>query len=194
MKPGCSGIKPTGLENKSNMSSVNAGEVVEGSAIKNIFSPVPHHSESEEVENWDEEYDLNIEETTDYEKNHELLIDLQSWAIKFNVSHLALNELSTILNKRLSNVLPKDARTLLHTNKETVHITISDPGQYWHNGLIKCLQNTLQGLNLNSLPNTISLNINIDGLPVYKSSRHQFWPILCNIFEVSHIPPFVIGK
>lgn len=49
------------------------------------ISPFPHHSESEEVESWDEEYDLNIEETTDYEKKHELLIDLQSWAIKFNV-------------------------------------------------------------------------------------------------------------
>lgn len=68
MKPGGSGIITKGLENKSNASSVNACEVVEGSAIKNIFSPFPHHSESEEVENWDEEYDLNIEETTDYEK------------------------------------------------------------------------------------------------------------------------------
>lgn len=40
-------------------------------------------------------------------KKHELLQDMQSWAIKFNIPHLALNELSTILNKRLSNVLPK---------------------------------------------------------------------------------------
>lgn len=41
MKPGGSGIIPTGLENKSNASSVNAGEVVEGSAIKNITLSPP---------------------------------------------------------------------------------------------------------------------------------------------------------
>lgn len=175
LKPVSSGIKSTGSGYKSSASSANISEVIEGSAINNIFSPFPHYSESEEVENWEEEYDLNNAETTDYEKNHELLKDMQSWAIKFNIPHLALNKLSTILNKRLCNVLPKDARTLLYTNKETVHITISDPGQYWHNGLIKCLKNTLQGLDLNSLPNTISLNIYVASIQKFKTSSLAYF-------------------
>lgn len=63
-------------------------------------------------------------------------------------------------------------------------------GKYWHNGLEKtlkiCFKNVSQDL-------TILLNINIDGLPLHKSSKHQFWPILCNIYNMSHIPPIIIG-
>lgn len=66
IKPGSSGIKSLG--NKSSASSTNAGEVNEGSATKNIFSPLAQHSESEGVQNWEQEYDLHIEETTEYEK------------------------------------------------------------------------------------------------------------------------------
>lgn len=37
------------------------------------------------------------------------------------------------------------------------------------------------------------MDINIDGLPVYKSSRQEFWPILCKIHELPFVKPLVIG-
>lgn len=33
----------------------------------------------------------------------------------------------------------------------------------------------------------------MDGLPIYKSSKDEFWPILFNIFEMPEIKPMVIG-
>lgn len=65
-----------------------------------------------------------------------------------------------------------------------------DGGQYWHQrsefGLRLCFKNITQ-------PQLIEINVNIDGLPVYKSSNDQFWPILYNILNMSHIKPIIIG-
>jgi hypothetical protein len=38
---------------------------------------------------------------------------------------------------------------------------------------------------------TININVNIDGLPTYKSSKVEFWPILCNIQDMSVVPVMV---
>ena len=37
------------------------------------------------------------------------------------------------------------------------------------------------------------MNINFDGLPIYKSSKEEFWPILFNVQEVPKFNPTVIG-
>lgn len=42
-------------------------------------------------------------------------------------------------------------------------------------------------------PITISINVNIDGIPIYKSSKAQFWPILFNIFEQPEVKPMTIA-
>ncbi|XP_055615969.1 uncharacterized protein LOC129762028 [Toxorhynchites rutilus septentrionalis] len=39
----------------------------------------------------------------------------------------------------------------------------------------------------------ISININIDGLPVHKSSKFQLWPILCNVHEFPYLQALPIG-
>lgn len=39
----------------------------------------------------------------------------------------------------------------------------------------------------------ISLNINIDGLPIFKGSKTVFWPVLFKIKEMPHIESMVIG-
>lgn len=126
-----------------------------------------------------------------YEKNIKLRSTLSKWAVEHNIPHVALNSLLKILNKELKNILPNDARTLLQTNKANVDIIYSAPGEYWHNGLKKCLKNIFEDLSVP--PDEISLKINIDGLPVFKSSKYQFWPILCSVSEIP-LPPFVVGK
>ena len=64
------------------MSKINGNEINE----PNVENNVVHHSECEETENNEEESDFTVEEITEYEKNHELLKNIKSWAIKFNVS------------------------------------------------------------------------------------------------------------
>ncbi|GBM63954.1 hypothetical protein AVEN_17541-1 [Araneus ventricosus] len=40
---------------------------------------------------------------------------------------------------------------------------------------------------------TIKLAFNIDGLPLFKSSSQQAWPILCLVNNIRNSNPFVIG-
>ncbi|GBL89107.1 hypothetical protein AVEN_33836-1, partial [Araneus ventricosus] len=40
---------------------------------------------------------------------------------------------------------------------------------------------------------TIKLSFNIDGLPLFKSSSQQAWPILCLVNNIQNSKPFVIG-
>ncbi|EAT45714.1 AAEL003021-PA [Aedes aegypti] len=40
---------------------------------------------------------------------------------------------------------------------------------------------------------TVSINVNVDGLPIYNSTTKNFWPILCNIYEYPSIAPFTVG-
>ncbi|EZA53522.1 hypothetical protein X777_06955 [Ooceraea biroi] len=67
------------------------------------------------------------------------------------------------------------------------------PGAYIHLGI---KEGILHKLNQNTLTQNIDilpLAINIDGLPLNKSSNSQFWPVLMSIdlIEVSHL--FIVG-
>lgn len=117
--------------------------------------------------------------------------ELRDWAVDNQVNHSAVNALLKILKNHIpENALPKDARTLLQTPRN-VQIESIENGQYWHYGLQTALLNALSGREqINTL---LSLNVNIDGVPVFKSSLEQFWPILVNITELSDISPQVVG-
>lgn len=117
--------------------------------------------------------------------------DIATWAVEYNITHCALNKLFKIVNKLVPHSLPTDARTLLKSNTVKIKIIKMGTGHYWHNGLTEQLIQVLQ--RHSDIPNKLSLNINIDGLPVYKSSNHQFWPILCNVAEIKQMSPLVIG-
>jgi len=41
------------------------------------------------------------------------------------------------------------------------------------------------------LPNVLKLQFNVDGLPLFKSSATEFWPILC-LVQNSDTHPFVV--
>lgn len=145
----------------------------QGSVEKNISEGSAGFAFIQEVDNNDGNFVINdfsedespSEDETNYEKTFVLKNDVKKWALKFNISHAALIALLFILN----DVLPKDARTLIETNKEIVHISNSAPGMYWHSGLITRLIDILG--RLSCTPDIIHLNINIDGLPVSNSSR-----------------------
>ncbi|RVE41953.1 hypothetical protein evm_013393 [Chilo suppressalis] len=65
-------------------------------------------------------------------------------------------------------------------------------GEYWHKGLIEPLKDIIIFLWL-EIPESIQLNLNFDGLPIFNSSKKEFWPILCNIYEKPEIEPLVVG-
>lgn len=119
-----------------------------------------------------------------------ILTAVRKWASHFLISQTALKALVEILNTYLRSDLPKDPRTLMKTPRCLEIIEMKDGGKYWHHGLEKSLQNRLKHVTTDL---SISININVDGLPIYKSSANHFWPIIANIHELSHIQPMVIG-
>lgn len=134
----------------------------------------------------DEDFDQNA-----FTKNEIFRTSLAKWALKFNINHMAMKDLLEIINKRFGKnaFLPEDPRTLLKTPQTVTLMPLSD-GEYWHHGLDNCLKKTFAKL---SGPISISLNINIDGLPIFNSSKVEFWPILFNIAEMTKVPAMVIG-
>lgn len=119
-----------------------------------------------------------------------LVAEIRNWAIEFHISQVAVTSLAGILNSRLDLNLPNDARTIMRTPRNIRIIEMSDNGRYWHQGFENCLLKALEQLDR---PISISLNINIDGLPIHKSSTKNFWPILCKIHEFPEIPPMAVG-
>lgn len=103
--------------------------------------------------------------------------ELRHWFNSFDISTRALDSLLSILNNFGINCVPKNHRTLLETPLN-IEIRELAGGKYWHNGLRKCLQQIFPELNRDV---TISLNFNVDGLPLFKSSKISFWPILSSI-------------
>lgn len=116
-----------------------------------------------------------------------------AWANEFQINQIALTSLLQVLSRHGHNDLPRDARTLLNTPRPGTHdIKTLSKGQYDHYGLLKAL--TSIG---NRFPhafdhrNVIHLDLNIDGLPISKSSKSQLWPILGRISDLP-FAPFVI--
>lgn len=128
--------------------------------------------------------------------------ELSLWAIQYNVTHAALKELLHILGKH--HRLPKDPRTLLRTLRSSSAIGLRNmkgsdgrEGEYVYFGvekeLLKSLENDFpQNIDL---PSVISMLFNVDGLPLYKSSAKQFWPILGKVYspKVSFGSVFVVA-
>lgn len=86
--------------------------------------------------------------------------------------------------------LPKDSRSFLFTPRKVVTEKMGD-GSFWYGGIKHCLEKVLQ---LNKItPDPIPLNFNMDGLPLHKSSKTEFWPILMSIATDTKISPMVVA-
>lgn len=130
-------------------------------------------------------------ESDDFYDTDNLRNGLVQWALLFSISHSALGALLVLLRSFFPG-LPKDPRTLLGT-KTNVAIVPRAGGSYCHFGIKENLLNRFSSLPIPS-SDTISIKVNIDGLPLFKSSNAQVWPILGLIDNVSqHHEPIIIG-
>lgn len=124
------------------------------------------------------------------EESDSLLDDIRLWALKHCITHLALSDLLKILKKQHSNI-KADSRTLLHTPCVIPSKPVN-PGFYCHLGLASGIRRTLKKY-FREVPQYIEYDINVDGLPISKSSRSQFWVILGSIKCSFYTTPFAIG-
>ena len=144
-------------------------------------SPQPPSSESED-DATEECEDANVRCTT----------RLADWAARAHddgLAQLKINELLDILIE-VGIPLPKDCRTLLKTPRR-INTRRLCGGDYIYFGLELGIKQYYSmnpaGCNSNR---PLQLLVNVDGTPLFKSTNHQFWPILvsCNGCQ-----PFVVA-
>jgi hypothetical protein len=70
--------------------------------------------------------------------------------------------------------------------------TSASGGNYYHFRIETGLHTYLQYYDILPTENRISLQFNIDGLPLFKSSNTELWPILC-LLKNSRSKPIIVG-
>ncbi len=108
--------------------------------------------------------------------------ELSEWASMFHVKHNAIDALLTILKRHGHADLSQTARTLFdRSNKyevntrdgvDIIKLTVSEQLSKHLSKYPTALTDHLQSLDL---------SLNIDGLPLFKSSNLSLWPVLCSI-------------
>lgn len=128
----------------------------------------------------------------DNQEGDQLIKDITSWAIMFNIFHVALRALLIILRKYTRHLFPKDPRTLLKTPKHTPVIEMGIR-QYCHFGLQNALQKMLDEYNtvLGRIPASLDIFINIDGLLISNQANAALWPTLCSDTVLKSV--FIVG-
>ena len=96
---------------------------------------------------------------------------LSEWVVDFGITMDAVSALLNMLQNFVTD-LPKDPRTLLTTKMSyTIHEKCG--GQYYHFGIKKSVMKSISCIDtLNLLANFIQVQINVDGLPLFKRSNH----------------------
>lgn len=105
---------------------------------------------------------------------------LRRWVLTHNVTRRSVNDIFSILKESGLHWLPNDCRTILKTPR-SINIENVAGGQYWYNGIEKNIRLIFSNVQSNL---NLQLNINVDGIPLMKSSATQFWPILGKIHGV----------
>ena len=132
-------------------------------------------------------------EDTDCDEESDLVGQINEWANKYAIPHVAVTELMHVLKPHLP-ALPNCARTLLCTPRNCSVKQLKNGGEYCHLGLAKGLQEMLiSGTNTVVQTTCLKLQFNVDGVPLFKSSNLALWPILCRIKNADKSEPFVVG-
>lgn len=120
---------------------------------------------------------------------------LAKWAVLHSISLSALDDILKIL-KPYHKDLPATAKSLLKTPSSYEIRKLGDNEQYYHFGINNGVANLINAneglLQLVFTCDCLTLQFNIDGLPLFKSSSCELWPILCMIKELSN-QVFIVG-
>jgi len=114
---------------------------------------------------------------------------LKYWALAHNITLSALDDLLSIL-KLFHPDIPSFGRSLLHTPKITKSIHLHN-GKFTYFGICNQLNFLLQKELCTKI---IELDFNFDGLPLFKSTKMNVWPILCRSLSLESLyKPFIVG-
>lgn len=132
----------------------------------------------------DDDMDMSTDSVEDLPTS--IWLDLAQWVTDNNVDLAKVNSLLKILRQHDLD-LPKDARTLLKTPPK-VEVLNKCGGQYAYLGVAPGIRRILQ--NTQEIVDSVSLKINVDGIPLFKSSNKALTPILASFDDHN---PFVVA-
>ena len=153
-------------------------------------------AEKYSVLDWDRQWDYDSasisSDDSDSALNHcddsELGLKLAEWVNTSSCTHNDVDRLLNLLHLYHPH-LPLTCRTLLKS-KSCINIKRMDSGEYAHFGILRGILPLCKKLVCTaSSPSVIKYQVCVDGLPLFKSSSTQLWPILGRVTEM----PFIIG-
>ena len=118
---------------------------------------------------------------------------LVNWVNTFNVKHNAVDSLLKFLKGTGHPNLPSTARSLLSTTR-VVDTQVKSGMQYLHYPLEDILLRNFLSYPPSARENVeiLELALNIDGIPLFKSSRSSLWPVLCGIMNIDPVKVFPV--
>lgn len=118
--------------------------------------------------------------------------ELRQWSVLNRIKNTALDDLLVILGRRLLPTIPKTAKTLLQTTKASYSIEpMTDskgrPGEFVYFGIkkqmLRHLNPEFHKLEQGTRSKLVEIDVNVDGLKVFKSSKKDAWVISCRIVD-----------
>jgi hypothetical protein len=143
----------------------------------------------------------SLEPNINFLDRYELSKKLGKWSLDFNVTHRAVDNLLKILKPICIDriVLPNCSKTLLQTPRNLNILSLGN-GKYYYFGIKHNLVREIKaGLTNLQFPlmkckfveNLVTIRISTDGLPIFKSTGLQMWPILYIIDQSTNPVPHV---
>lgn len=132
-----------------------------------------------------------VEFENDTEREEYIIETVREWALE--AGHLSMKKLNDLLN-RLHVVfprMPRNYKTLLHTPVHINVVEFDDGCKFWYKSILTNL-NAMDLREYFQRYDCIKIDVNIDGLPLFQSSKKKFWPILGYLVGTEN-EPFIIA-
>ena len=154
------------------------------SIVVDDVSPCPvSDPENDCIWEWDVDgCDIFSSCDSDMESETSLTEDLANWINKHQIKHSAADDLLKLLRSHGHASLPLSARTLLKSDRVVVSEEKSGM-QYAYLGVENSIVKHFDKYPTEIKENTtrLSVALNIDGIPLFRSSNTVLWPTLCSI-------------
>ena len=107
--------------------------------------------------------------------------DLAKWYLECHIPMRSLTKLLKIIKKNNVANVPTDARTIVNTPRTgDLEISTKSGGSYIFFGIKECLNERIVDCDL-ELGSELLVDINIDGLPLFRSRNLSVWPIQMSV-------------
>ncbi|CAB4020480.1 Hypothetical predicted protein, partial [Paramuricea clavata] len=126
--------------------------------------------------------------------DEKLRVDLAEWVNAYQIKHNAADRLLKILKESGHHNLPGSTRSLTKTARH-VPLTQKSGMDYVYFPVKEELMKQFLRYPKTMTDNVtiLEISLNIDGLPLFKSSSKTLWPILCGIMNVEPVAVFPVA-